>query len=247
MNKSQYIGITETGEVAFNLDVFDRLYAGNIIITKRLTDKLIEKLVEHKDKIILHITCTGWGGTVIEPLVPTVEETYKKFQKLIADGFPIEHVVLRVDPIIPTTSGLDKLTDVLMMFKDSGIKRLRFSFLDMYSHVKERLKENNIKIPYETFHAPKNTMYSIYSYLTGYKEKYGFELEACGEPYISSRPCISQMDIDILCLTDQITLEGSAQQRKHCGCPGNKHELIRQKPQQCKNGCIYCFWKDNHK
>ena len=49
----QRIGTTESGEIAFNLEAFDRLYKGNIIITKRLTDKLIEKLIEHKDKIIL--------------------------------------------------------------------------------------------------------------------------------------------------------------------------------------------------
>ena len=80
----QRIGITEAGEVSFDLSVFDRLYKGNIIITKRLTDKLIDKLVEHKDKIILHLTCTGYGGTVLEPLVPTVEQTYDKFKKLIS-------------------------------------------------------------------------------------------------------------------------------------------------------------------
>ena len=43
----QKIGITESGEVAYNLDVFDRLCDANIIITKSLTDKLIDKLVEN--------------------------------------------------------------------------------------------------------------------------------------------------------------------------------------------------------
>ena len=90
------IGTTESGEIAFNLDAFDRLYKGNIIITKRLTDKLVEKLIEHQDKVILHLTCTGMGGTRIEPFVPSVEETHDKFVKLIEGGFPISHVVLRV-------------------------------------------------------------------------------------------------------------------------------------------------------
>lgn len=39
---NQNIGITEAGEIAFNLDAFNNLYDCNIIITKRLTDKLIE-------------------------------------------------------------------------------------------------------------------------------------------------------------------------------------------------------------
>ena len=51
MDKNQYWGITENCDPAFNLEVFDNLYKGNTIITKRLTNKLIEKLVEHQDKI----------------------------------------------------------------------------------------------------------------------------------------------------------------------------------------------------
>ena len=51
MDKNQYWGITENCDPAFNLKVFDNLYKGNTIITKRLTNKLIEKLVEHQDKI----------------------------------------------------------------------------------------------------------------------------------------------------------------------------------------------------
>mgnify|MGYP003328007523 CR=1 FL=1 len=35
-------------------NIFDKLYDGNIIITKRLTDKLIEKLVENKEKCICY-------------------------------------------------------------------------------------------------------------------------------------------------------------------------------------------------
>ena len=54
MDKDQYIGITETIDPAFHLEIFDNLYKGNIIITKRLTNKLNEKLIENKDKVILH-------------------------------------------------------------------------------------------------------------------------------------------------------------------------------------------------
>lgn len=247
MDKSQYIGITETGEVAFNLDVFDRLYAGNIIITKRLTDKLIEKLVEHKEKIILHLTCTGWGGSVIEPMVPDVDLTYNKFIKLIDSGFPVEQVVLRIDPVIPTVNGLERLRYVLHKFKETGIKRIRYSVLDMYKHVIERFKEAGVMTPYETFHAPRETRLKIYHYLKEFCDTKNISLEACAEPDVESCSCLSQKDIDILGLSDLIELEGSAEQRKTCGCPANKHELLRVKPQQCSNGCLYCFWKDNHK
>ena len=244
MDKSQYVGICEAGEIAFNLDVFDRLYEGNIIISKRLTDKLIEKLVENKDKCLLHLTVTGMGSSRVEPFVPTVEQTFEKFRKLIESGFPVNQVVLRIDPIIPTEKGTDKVNKVLDTFKGQGIKRVRFSVLDMYKHVKERFAENGFPLPYTTFHAPLEKRIEIYNMLKDRGAEEGFEVEACGEPGIESISCLSQKDIDILGLTGKIILQGNKGQRKSCHCPANKKELITgKKPSRCANNCVYCYWK----
>ena len=162
LDKSQLIGITEASEIAFNLDVFEHLYDGNIIITKRLTNALIDKLVEYKDKIILHLTVTGYGSSVLEPFVPKMEVTRKKFGELLGKGFPIEHCVLRIDPCIPTKKGMEKMLAVVRLFSDTGIKRVRFSVLDMYEHVKKRFKENGLPLPYETFHAPLEERKKMY-------------------------------------------------------------------------------------
>ena len=240
----QRIGTCESNEIAFNLDAFDRLYKGNIIITKRLTDKLIEKLIEHQDKVILHLTCTGMGRTRIEPFVPSVEETHDKFVKLIEGGFPISHVVLRVDPIVPTQKGVETAMHVLKRFEGLGIKRVRISFLDNYKHVQERFKEENIPILYDgSFHAPLAERLDALEKIKQCAFERGFEsVEACGEPGIESIPCLSQKDIDILGLSDEIELVGSAEQRKSCGCPSNKTELLKVKPKQCEHKCIYCYW-----
>ena len=238
------IGTTESGEISYNLDAFDRLYKGNIIITKRLTDKLIEKLIEHQDKVILHLTCTGMGHSRIEPFVPSVEETHDKFVKLIEGGFPISHVVLRVDPIVPTQKGVETAMHVLRTFRDFGIRRVRISFLDNYKHVQERFKEENIPILYNgSFHAPLAERLDVLEKIKQCAFECGFEsVEACGEPGIESIPCLSQKDIDILGLSDEIELVGSAEQRKSCGCPANKTELLKVKPKQCEHKCIYCYW-----
>jgi DNA repair photolyase len=245
LDKSQLIGITESSEISFHLDVFDNLYNGNIIITKRLTNKLIDKLVEHKDKIILHFTVTGWGNSVLEPFVPTLETSRKKFGELIEKGFPIEHCVLRIDPIIPTDEGIDKLVKVVNAFSDTAIKRVRFSVLDMYDHVKKRFKEAGLEIPYETFHAPLEIRKNIYDILVDFGKKYNFDVEACAEPGIQSISCLSQKDIDILGLTDRITLIGNKEQRSNCSCPSNKKELIKSddRAKRCLNKCLYCFWR----
>lgn len=135
MDKSQYVGITESSDPAFHLEIFDRLYDANIIVTKNMTDKLIEKLIENYDKCIVHCTITGMGGTKIEPFVPTVEQSVKKVKKLIDGGFPVNQIVLRIDPIIPTEKGVDTALNVISSFAGLGIERIRMSFLDMYKHL----------------------------------------------------------------------------------------------------------------
>lgn len=244
IDKSQRIGITESGEIAFNLEAFDRLYEGNIIITKRLTNALNQKLIEYKDKIILHLTVTGMGHTRIEPFVPKAEETLEKLKQLIEGGFPTSHIVLRVDPIVPTEKGMETAKNVISMFGGLDIKRLRFSFLDNYKHVKERFKEEGIGVLYNgEFHAPLKERQRLAKEIEEKAHEAQFEsVEVCGEPGIESISCLSQKDIDILGLTDKITLEGSAEQRKSCGCPANKSELLKVRPHQCENKCMYCYW-----
>lgn len=246
MDRSQLFGITESSEVAFNLDIFERLYDGNIIITKRLTNKLIDKLIEYKEHIILHLTVTGHGGSKLEPFVPVVDTTHKKLGLLLDRGFPVEQCVLRIDPIIPTDEGIVKACNVIELFKGYGIKRVRISILDMYPHVKERFIESGIELPFDTFHAPLSLREDIVRKIKELGDEYGFEVETCGEPGIDSIPCLSQKDVDILGLTDKITLVGSAEQRSNCKCPQNKQELIQNKEykaKRCSSACLYCFWK----
>lgn len=250
-DKTQRFGTTEISDPCFHMEIFDNLYDGNLIITKRLTDKLIEKILENKKKIILHCTVTGMGGSKIEPLVPVKEWSYNQVKKLIEQGFPVEQIVLRIDPIIPTEKGTETALSVIELFNDLSIKRVRISFLDAYSHVLERFKENKINPPYETFNAPESLRIDSCKKLLEKCNEYGITLEMCGEPpfkangvLMQTLPCLSQKDIEILKLTDKIILEGNKEARTHCGCPNNKTELIKDKPHQCNNKCLYCFWRD---
>jgi DNA repair photolyase len=184
------------------------------------------------------------GQSRIEPFVPKTDETYKKLIELLDKGFPISHVVLRVDPIVPTEKGIETALGVITAFSGLGIKRLRFSFLDNYKHVKKRFKEEGIKELYGgEFHAPLELRKEYATKIEEVAHDGGFEsVEACGEPGIESISCLSQRDIDILGLTDKITLEGSAEQRDSCGCPANKTEILKIKPHRCEHKCLYCFW-----
>ena len=248
MEKSQYIGITETSDPAFHLDIFNHLHEGNIIITKSLTNKLLEKLIEHKERCILHMTCTGMGGTKIEPFVPTIEKTRKQLKKLIESGFPIKQIVLRIDPIVPTEKGVQTAKNVLTLFSDLHIPRVRISFLDMYKHVKTRFNDNNVPLPYDNFHASSKQRFEAFDELKSLALSLGYgKVVTCGEPGFDETPCISQEDINILELQDKITLEGRKEQRTSCSCPQNKRELIPYKERtehKCGHGCLYCYMKD---
>ena len=98
-------------------------------------------------------------------------------------------------------------------------------------------------MPYDTFHANKVLINGLYSILESVCYINDMELEACGEPGFDPTPCISQKDIDILGLSDEIKLIGNAEQRHGCSCPANKVQILKQKPAQCENKCLYCFWK----
>lgn len=236
-------GITERGDAGLDFNWFDKLLPANILITKSMNDSFIQSVIlAHNDgrKIIIHCTCTGFGGKPVEKKVPTKEWTHEQVKKLIGLGFPVDRIVLRVDPIVPTDKGIQTAMSVLELFKDTGIKRVRYSFLDMYSHVKERFRTNGIPIPYTSFQAPIEMQAKAVQALSCYEDMY--ELESCAENTKHRLGCISQKDFEILDIpTNEMTLSLKGQ-RSTCLCVGNKTELLTSK-RPCPHQCLYCFWK----
>ena len=232
------IGITERGDAGLDFSWTMKLEKFNIIISKNLNNQLIENLIEFRDKIIFHHTITGWGKSILEPNVPLLHESYDRFLQLINDGFNIKQYVLRIDPIIPTKDGLEKAKLVLEQFKDSGVKRVRFSFFDMYPHVKERFIQNDVMLPYETFHAPQELIENGLKLIEQYEDVYSFE--SCGEALKYRAGCISKKDLQIMGINEELI--GASYQRPLCLCPRNKTELLDSR-KQCAHKCLYCFWK----
>lgn len=252
------IGVTETYDPCFDYSWVDNLKDANIIITKNLTNKMIEELVKHKNKCILHFTVTGWGGTEIEPNVPIRQQSYIQFRKLIDSGFPLGQFVLRVDPIIPNSHGLYLLSETLNMFRGMDKIRCRISILDLYRHVKDRFQDlswrtfGNLmyKLPWWSWNIPEPIARKVIDVLSLYLDYYDFH--ACAEPIFKSIDpnqdivkqigCVSQIDLDLLGIHEQV--EGKSSQRPTCLCCANKIQIIKRKPGRCPHGCIYCYWKD---
>lgn len=263
MPMSLKIGITERGDAGIDLSWKEKLNAvdGAILITKKITDEFAHALLQEHKKgtpIILHATCTGWGGSWLEPNVPTPEEQLTAAKNLLDNGFPIERLVLRIDPIIPTTEGLNRFKSVLKTAKDRGLPietmRKRISVLDEYPHVKERLTAIGKEAFYgDYFYAAPWLMKNVAKTIDRIIEDWGnnaIPFESCAEPKltemtenINASGCVSTQDINILGIdTSDLPSSINGQRRHGCLCCTAKKELLTNK-QRCPNGCLYCYWK----
>ena len=249
------IGITEAGDAGIDLSWVKKLDSvdGAIVITKDINDAFIEAVLRNKDKLIVHATCTGYGGTVLEPNVPRPQEQISAAMQLVENGFPKKKVVIRVDPIIPTEKGLDRALSVIEEAMDAGFNRYRISVLDMYLHVRNRFREANLPLPYgDKFSASGEQMAGVDKMLVEavtYWTKHGkhssdIRIESCAEPNLkipTAIGCISFYDLNLLGLSDP-DYEVSGKQRSHCLCYAGKTELLRCK-HPCAHECLYCYWR----
>jgi DNA repair photolyase len=232
------IGITERGDAALDKSWVSWVKDGKpaILITKD-PSKLIDRLVQIKNpNVIVHTTVTGFGSTKLEPGVPHPDIALDHTKDLV-DFLGRERVVLRIDPIIPTTKGIQTAIKTIhgWDYREPKDMRIRISFLDNYNHVKERFRENNIKqIPYD-FHADLNVRRDTYEYL---KQQTSKKIEICGEPGIECTGCISDLDCKILGVKPTTN---QSKQRSACACLSLKHELLNNK-KQCRHNCLYCYW-----
>lgn len=245
------IGITEAGDAGIDLSWNDKLdkVDGAILITKEITDDMIE-LIKDKKNIIVHATITGHGGTILEPAVPEPKNAFNQAIKLVEAGFPQENIVIRVDPIIPTIDGVNIARDVIIYGIKLGFWRFRVSVIDMYPHVRERFKKVGYPLPYGDGFAPSvGHLARVDKMLSEIWKEYGSEgninIESCAENLraAKSRGCVSDWDLTFMSLDLQgANIDSLGPQRKGCLCYSGKVELLNHKC-QCPHKCLYCYWK----
>lgn len=259
------VGITERGDAALNEGWVDWVYKQNkpaILITKN-APLLFEKHPDIFEKrVIIHATCTGLGGSVIEPNVPKPAVILDWVTNLPSKYF--KKIVLRMDPICPSLFNfeginfnnieyLDNVVQIIKTCKNFGI-RCRISFLDFYNHVGKRFENKNIDISEDykketglpSFHLPLNMRENTLKLM---KRVADIDYEICGEPGMDCSGCISKQDLDILEIdyeenkTSEINCIFTAVNRPSCKCLALKKELLTNK-HPCQHKCLYCYWKD---
>lgn len=251
------IGITEAGDAGIDLSWTKKMDTvdGAIVITKNMTNKFLDSVIEFKDKLIVHATVTGYGGSVLEPYVPYPHQAQERIEELVQKGFPKEKIVIRVDPIIPTPKGCRKALLVIREFIRNGYTRFRISVIDMYPHARNRFRRAGLPCPYGEGFAPSiPRLEAVDKIIVKAKEYYNelwgdskpLRIESCAEPCLKEPiacGCVSEYDLALLNLTLDNDGERQGFQRKDCLCYPGKTELLTQK-RQCINGCLYCYWRD---
>jgi len=229
------IGITERGDAALNTIWLDWVKASQpAILISKDPSKLFNILKDLKNpSIIVHCTITGFGGTILEPNVPSPHISLQGYNKLI-DLLGLERIVLRIDPIIPTQKGIQAAKNTIeagkLITKNNPKMRIRISFLDNYNHVKERFKKAEVPILPWDFHAPLDVRLKVW-------EELG-KPEVCGEPDMECTGCISALDCKILGVQE---IQSDFKQRKSCACLANKTELLNNR-NRCDHKCLYCYY-----
>lgn len=257
------IGITERGDAGRNLDWTKTIDGvnGAILITKTITRDFANAVLNCGKPLIIHCTCTGWGGTAMEPNVFPYQVQLNSLKHLIEAGFPAHRCVLRIDPIIPISNGIEVAEAVLQYFYslNLGVSRVRISVVDDYKHVKQRFAEMgwNSIYPGNNFYADTEQLKAVINMLNrNRKDKVFFE--TCAEHRLVSlaeflgyrgllteQGCVSKADLFLM------DFEGYAQgqfglnpqNRNGCCCLSCKTELLTKR-HPCENGCKYCFWKN---
>lgn len=248
-------GITELGDGGLDLSWKDRMHSvsGAVIISKCASDELINTLLKFKDKVIYHAVCSGFGGTLFEPNVPTINEKFKHIKKLIFSGFPSKQIVVRIDPLIPLMwedkinnalgiNYFENLNDILYRTESLDIKRVRYSYLDFSLKNLNKLKLLNHELDFDI----KWTLKHKNEFLLSSLNK-NLEFEACCEFNVPNNErigCISNKDLEILKL-DNLTFNKS-NYKNNCLCPENKLELLNNKF-MCEHKCIYCNFNENNR
>lgn len=255
------IGVTEAGDAGLDLSWEDKLDTvdGAILITKNITSGFINAVLRHKDKVIVHATCTGYGRTMVEPNVPSESCQLGSAGALVKCGFPKEQVVIRVDPIIPTEKGVIRACRTIKTAIMLGFDRFRISMIDMYPHVRKRFEEAGLPDPYNGAFSPTPEMChdvdvmvrACRLFYIGMRGRFdGLRIEACAEPGLNADEdvgvtrcgCVSSYDLKLLGLEADEENDGSGYQRKNCLCYSGKVELLEHK-RRCPHGCLYCYWR----
>lgn len=262
------IGVTEAGDAGIDLSWYDKIkngaFDGALLITKASYNKPFQEkalLLSQIKPVIIHAGITGWGNTAMEPMVKPYEEALASLRSFIDRGFPADHIVLRIDPIIPTDEGIRRAQSVITKAKEiiPDVTRIRISIYDDYHNSRDEMSrrgyepiDNITKWKNEQERRPTPAIVRRVAEALMDVANYDQHFELCAEPELAEAypdrfhwfGCLSQKDCDIMGIEVPEGTGINGQNRFGCRCIKLKTEVLSNK-RRCPNNCAYCYWGRN--
>jgi len=208
----------------------------------------LERLLAKYEQIYCHFTITGLGGTFIERGVPTADEALDQLEPLIRISGHPERVTIRFDPVVfwnekgAVRTNLGFLEKMAPRLRGLGIKHIRFSFAQWYRKAKRRAEKHEfVFLDY-----PEEEMRRAALTLAGVALKYGLNLDACSQSFLSDiegiqpSSCIDGRLLQRLHPQNApVSFTKDKSQRKDCRCTESVD--IGSYTQSCPHACLYCY------
>jgi hypothetical protein len=224
-----HIGVTERGDAGRDMIWLKALELGavdGVVAITKAPQLLLD--IDLPYAVVVHCTITGHGNTELEPGVAAASVTLNAYTELVT-RYGGERIVLRIDPIFACN---DVWLARAVAVNKRAKGRVRISFFDFYSHVRERFSAMGIQYA-QDFHAPLALRKTVWDSLGN--------PEVCAEPGLECSGCVSPRDVAAMGLPT-IDPGVAGRQRPLCACATAKTELLKgRKP--CTHGCLYCYWK----
>ena len=204
-------------------------------------DKLRSQLQKY-NQLILHLSITGLGGTLLEPKVPKPEKIFSLLPQL-SDFFEgSERIIVRFDPVVhmqmPDGSYVCNLAffdSLAPILSHNDIKQVVTSWVHIYGKVAKRLEKFGIKV----IDITKEKQRQEGEWLKERARDYGIQLQGCCVPSWPRSSCIDGQLYNQLHPQGSVTsTKRAAGQRKLCGCTKS---LDIGWYHACIHGCVYCY------
>ena len=214
-----------------------------VLITKFpkaiLAGPLAQTLAQY-GQCMAQVTITGWGGTELEPAVPTTEEALAALSPLLEFlGHP-GRLRVRVDPLLRLADGrenVDEACSIMSKAAALGIKDFITSIVTSYPKVESRLAAAGLAL---AMWSPEER-HKIVSTLLQTASALGVSLSGCCLPELPQAACIDGHALQALHPARlPCRLDHPQGQRPSCGC-AHAIDLGWYGSHPCPSGCLYCY------
>lgn len=205
-------------------------------------DEDLKEFLSEYDQIFLHLTVTGLGGTILEPIAPPLRESAAALGGLVEFAGDPARVRLRFDPLLEVEISSGEVLSNFHMFEEianaglsCGIRDISTSWATSYKKVFSRLEARGMKL----LRKNGDEVGELWDDLLSRAEAMGVRLHACCVTGLPRSRCIDGELLNRLHPKGYTcSMKKARGQRPLCGCT-ESYDIGWYR--RCPTGCLYCY------